>query len=470
MRIGGENRGDSAVLETTTSLLKKYDVQGPRYTSYPTILYWDKNPTVDSWIESIARSLDEAERQASGAAIYIHVPFCRSLCTYCGCNNRITRHTEAGRPYVQTILKEWELYRERLNRSEPIPLSEIHLGGGTPTFLSPAELEELICGILKHVRQTPDAEFSIEADPRTTTREQLATLSRLGFKRLSLGIQDFDSGVQTIVNRVQTESQVRVVTEEARAAGFTSINYDLIYGLPLQTIHSVEQTIKAIRRLRPDRIAFYAYAHVPWVKPGQRRFTELDLPSGDEKRALYERGRAMLEEAGYKEIGMDHFALETDSLWGAYTAGRLHRNFMGYISRLVFPLIGLGVSSIGDSWEMFAQNEKRLETYSERVHAGEIPIFRGHELSREDRVLRRHILNLMTRFMTEWKDGELFVPFLETVNERLAELKRDRLVKLSARRCEITEAGRPFLRNACMAFDARLARKAPTTRLFSRTI
>lgn len=454
----------------TNSLLKKYDVQGPRYTSYPTILYWDTNPTVDEWIESIGRGLDEAEREGSGAAIYVHIPFCRSLCTYCGCNNRITRHTEVGQPYVQTVLREWELYRERLNRTEPIPLSEIHLGGGTPTFLSPEELEELILGILKHVRKTPDAEFSIEADPRTTTREHLITLARLGFRRLSLGIQDFDPAVQDIVNRTQTEEQVRTVTEEARAAGFTSINYDLIYGLPLQTMQSVEQTIDAVRRLRPDRIAFYAYAHVPWVKPGQRRFTELDLPSGDEKRALYERGRMMLEEAGYKEIGMDHFALETDSLWTAYQEGRLHRNFMGYISRLVSPLIGLGVSSISDSWEMFAQNEKRLETYEARVSRGELPIFRGHELSREDRILRRHILNLMTHFTTEWKGSELFVPYLETVDERLAELKADGLVKLSSRGCSITESGRPFLRNICMAFDARLVRKAPTTQLFSRTI
>lgn len=453
-----------------TSLLKKYDVQGPRYTSYPTILYWDGNPTIDSWIESVARGLDEAEEQGSGAAIYIHVPFCRSLCTYCGCNNRITRHTEVGRPYVQTVLKEWELYRERLNRAEAIPLSEIHIGGGTPTFLAPCELEELVGGILRNVRQTPDAEFSIEADPRTTTLAHLLSLARLGFRRLSLGIQDFDPVVQDIVNRVQTEEQVKIVTEEARIAGFTSINYDLIYGLPLQTLESVERTVEAVRRLRPDRIAFYAYAHVPWVKPGQRRFTELDLPSGDEKRALYERGRMMLEEAGYREIGMDHFALETDSLWTAYRENHLHRNFMGYISRLVSPLIGLGVSSIGDSWEMFAQNEKKLETYEARVHAGEIPIFRGHELTREDRVLRRHILNLMTHFETSWESPELYVPYLETVAERLCELKEDGLVKLSPRGCEITESGRPFLRNACMAFDARWWRKAPTTQLFSRTI
>ena len=455
---------------TNFSLLKKYDVQGPRYTSYPTILYWDQNPTADDWVKSVARNLQETERGGGGAAIYIHIPFCRSLCTYCGCNNRITRHTSAGRPYVETVLREWALYRERLGRTAPVPLSEIHLGGGTPTFLSPSELEDLIGGILKHARQTPDAEFSIEADPRVTTKEHLQALARMGFRRLSLGIQDFDSKVQDIVNRVQTEEQVRVVTEEARAAGFTSINYDLIYGLPFQTLHSVEQTVEAVRRLHPDRIAFYAYAHVPWVKPGQRRFTELDLPSGDEKRALYERGRAMLEDSGYREIGMDHFALPTDSLWTAYEEGHLHRNFMGYISRLVSPLIGLGVSAIGDSWDMFAQNEKHLETYCGRVERGELPIFRGHQLNREDRILRRHILNLMTDFATRWDEPELFVPYLETVDEQLAELESDGLVRLLPRTCEITERGRPFLRNICMAFDARLVRNAPATQLFSRTI
>src|SRR4051812_8821529 len=372
-----------ATISPASELLKKYDVPGPRYTSYPTIVYWDDDPTVEEWTTSVAEALDGTEALGSGAAIYIHIPFCRSLCTYCGCNTRITHHTEVAKPYVQTVLKEWALYRERLSRKQPIPITEIHLGGGTPTFLPAEELTELIEGILTHARPTSDAEFSIEADPRTTTREQLLNLGRLGFRRLSLGIQDFDYRVQDIVNRLQTEEQVRTVTEEARAAGFTSINYDLVYGLPLQTLNSIEQTIEAVRRLRPDRIAFYSYAHVPWIKPGQRRFTELDLPTGEDKRALYERGRAMLEEAGYREIGMDHFALETDSLWAAYTKGQLHRNFMGYISRLVAPLIGLGVSSIGDSWEMFAQNEKRLEDYEARVSQGEIPIFRGHELSRE---------------------------------------------------------------------------------------
>jgi oxygen-independent coproporphyrinogen-3 oxidase len=303
-----------------------------------------------------------------------------------------------------------------------------------------------------------------------TTVEHLRVLSLLGFKRLSLGIQDFDTVVQRAVNRVQTEEQVRAVTEEARAAGFTSINYDLIYGLPFQTRESVARTVEVVRRHRPERIAFYAYAHVPWFKPGQRHFTEDDLPVGDEKRALYELGREMLEEAGYVEVGMDHFALPTDSLLLASERKQLHRNFMGYTPRHTSPLVGLGVSSISDSWDAFVQNEKVVEQYSERVNRGEIPIQRGHLLNPEDLALRRHILNLMTRFVTDWDSRELYTPYLETVNDRLAEMSRDGLVKLSKRACEITEAGRPFMRNICMAFDARLARKDAGARLFSRTV
>ncbi|HSB28097.1 MAG TPA: radical SAM protein, partial [Pyrinomonadaceae bacterium] len=252
--------------EFSLNLLRKYDVPGPRYTSYPTILHWNNIPTTEEWMQSVSDSIELTERHGTGAAIYVHVPFCRSLCTYCGCNSRITSNTSLGRPYVEIVLREWDIYRRYLQR---VPISELHLGGGTPTFLSANELELLIDGLLKHSRKTADAEFSVESDPRVTTPEQLATLSRLGFRRLSLGIQDFDPLVQLAVNRVQSEQQVRKVTEEARAVGFNSINYDLIYGLPFQTISSVEQTIEAVLRLRPDRIAFYAYAHVPWVKPGQ---------------------------------------------------------------------------------------------------------------------------------------------------------------------------------------------------------
>lgn len=451
-----------------TALLKKYDVPGPRYTSYPTILHWNSPPSRDEWIESVRECLDLGERHGTGAAIYVHIPYCRSLCTYCGCNSRITTKTSVAKPYLMTVLREWEIYRQLLGGSTQIPLSELHFGGGTPTFLSPGELDELISGILRHVRKTSGAEFSIESDPRVTTKEHLATLSRLGFTRLSLGIQDFDPKVQLAVNRIQSEEQVQRVTENARTFGFNSINYDLIYGLPFQTLGSVEQTVEAVMRLKPDRIAFYGYAHVPWVKAGQRHFTEDDLPSGSEKRQLYERGRELLLTAGYREIGMDHFALESDSLWQTAVKGHLHRNFMGYTSRFVTPLIGLGVSSISDSWDMFAQNEKQIEAYTARVENGELPIVRGHKLSREDSVLRRHILNLMTLFETSWQEPQSFVPYLEGIDERLSEFRQDGLLQSTSARCEVTEEGRPFLRNICMAFDAHLARDS--AKQFSRTI
>lgn len=450
-------------------LLKKYDVPGPRYTSYPVILYWDSEPSSEEWIRSVAASLTSTSEEA-GAAIYIHIPFCRSLCTYCGCNSRITCNQTIGAKYVDTLLQEWDSYRRELQLPRPMRVAEMHLGGGTPTFLSASELDRLISGILVHVERTPDAEYSIESDPRVTEKDQLEVLYRLGFRRLSLGIQDFDPRVQVAVNRIQSEEQVRLVTETARAIGFDSINYDLIYGLPFQSRDSIERTVNAVRRLRPDRIAFYSYAHVPWVKPGQRHFTEADLPSGDEKRALYELGRSLLEQADYREIGMDHFALESDSLWRASVAGTLHRNFMGYTSRLVSPLIGLGVSSISDSWNMFAQNEKELEVYEQRVRRGEIPIFRGHRLNHEDIVLRRHILNLMTRFETEWDSRELNVPYLNDIDTKLAEAKSDGLVRVEGNHCGITPRGRAFLRNVCMAFDARLARKTPDKQIFSSTV
>ena len=450
------------------SLLKKYNIPGPRYTSYPTVPYWTESPTPAQWIEHIARSLEESEKVGVGAALYIHIPFCESLCTYCGCNTRITRNHQVARPYIETLLKEWDLYLTQLKRK--VTLSEIHLGGGTPTFLSASELDFLMQGILSRVEIAPDAEFSLEADPRVTQRDQLEVLVKHGFRRLSLGIQDFDPKVQEIVHRVQSEQQVALLTQVARELGFESINFDLIYGLPFQTLQSVQSTIEAVARIRPDRIAFYAYAHVPWIKPSQRRFTEADLPAGDEKRALYEEGRKILETLGYREIGMDHFAVETDSLWRAHLNRQLHRNFMGYISRRVSPLIALGVSAIGDAWSAFAQNEKLLETYQSRVAQGELPLLRGHVLSQEDLVLRRHILNLMTSLQTSWSQSELYSPHLASVQERLLELEKDGIVQTTSHSCQVTEKGRAFLRNVCMAFDARLLEKAPTTQLFSQTI
>jgi oxygen-independent coproporphyrinogen-3 oxidase len=408
-----------------------------------------------------------AQAQGEGAAIYVHVPFCRSLCTYCGCNTRITRTHAVVMPYVAAMLAEYALYRERLGIERPV-LGELHLGGGTPTFLDPGELDALLSGILGDSSVLPGAALSVEVDPRVTTLEQLQLLARHGFSRISLGVQDFDPTVQDIVNRLQSVEQVRTVTEQARALGFSSVNYDLIYGLPLQTLASIDHTTDEVCRLRPDRIALYGYAHVPWIKPGQRRFTEADLPEGEAKRALYERGRERLEAAGYREIGLDHFALESDSLWKAARAGTMHRNFMGYTDAFTRPLLGLGASSIGDAGDAFAQNEKEMLPYQERVARGELPIHRGHLLDEEDKVLRRHILNLMTRMETRWSGAD-YTPWIDTVPARLAEMAADGLLELRDDGCRVTEEGRGFLRNICMAFDARLARRSPERALFSRT-
>lgn len=452
-------------MKTRSDLIARYDVAGPRYTSYPTVPYWERGPSEAEWLEHLAQALSRGRAAGQGAALYLHVPFCRALCHYCGCNTVITRDTSVSDPYVDRVLAEWKLYRERLGA---IRLGELHVGGGTPTFLTAAQLVRLLGGILGQVTVEPGAELGIEADPRVTTAEQLHALAGLGFTRLSLGIQDFDPTVQQAVNRLQSPEEVRAVTESARSAGFTGINYDLIYGLPRQTPEGIRATVETVRTMRPDRIAFYGYAHVPWLKGVQRRFEDADVPAGATKRTLYELGHGLLLEAGYREIGLDHFALETDGLWRAARDGRMHRNFMGYTDRSTLPLFALGVSAIGDTWTAYAQNEKSVTAWAEAVDAGRLPISRGHVLDEEDLRLRRHILDVMTRMETRWDPAQ--PPLSAEGLATLRAMSDDGLLRLSEGRLEVTEAGRPFVRNACMAFDARLARRAPGAPLFSRTV
>ncbi|MBL8913388.1 MAG: oxygen-independent coproporphyrinogen III oxidase [Archangium sp.] len=439
-------------------LLAKYDIPGPRYTSYPTVPYWGAAPTGEQWFSHLERAI---AKQRAGA-LYVHIPFCRSLCHYCGCNTVITRDVSVSDPYVESVLAEWKLYVQRLGR---IRLAEIHLGGGTPTYLTAAQLQRLMSGILEHVDLEPGAELGFEADPRVASRDQLEVLAKLGFKRLSLGIQDFDPAVQFAVNRPQSVEEVRVVTEVARELGYDSINFDLIYGLPKQTPEGIERTVKEVRALAPDRLAFYGYAHVPWMKTFQRKFEDADVPAGAAKRSLYELGRGLLLEAGYREIGLDHFALPTDGLWRAFSEKRMHRNFMGYTEHETMPLFALGVSAIGDTWTAYAQNEKAVAPWAAAIARGELPIVKGHLLDDEDLLLRRHILEVMTRFETRWEPGTLM-----QVGPRLRELANDGLIELTASSVAVTDAGKPFVRNVCMAFDERLARKAPDKQLFSRTV
>lgn len=453
----------------SNELIQKYNIPGPRYTSYPTVPFWDKEGIVYAdWINTTKKAFKESN-QAEGISIYIHLPFCESLCTFCGCHKRITKQHSVEQPYIETVLKEWDLYCDLFDEKPRI--KEIHLGGGTPTFFSPNSLERLINGILTKADKCEGYEFSFEAHPNNTTKEHLQTLYDLGFTRNSFGVQDYDPKVQKTINRIQPFETVKKVTDWSKEIGYTSISQDLVFGLPHQTKESIIDTIEKTKTLKPDRIAFYSYAHVPWIKGlGQRGYDENDLPSADEKRVLYETGKQMLYDLSYVEVGMDHFALKTDSLHIAMEEKTLHRNFMGYTASKTQLMVGLGMSSISDSWYAFAQNAKTVEEYTELVNAGKIPIFRGHLLSEEDLVIRQHILNIMCHFETSWKEETMKFPEIQECLDRLKEMEQDGLVHITNNGLSLPEKARPFVRNICMAFDLQLIRNKPTTRIFSMTI
>ena len=448
------------------SLLRKYNVAGPRYTSYPPVPYWDVNTFCQSaWMQAIERaSTDDPD----GISLYIHLPYCESLCTFCGCNTRITVNHAVENSYIDAVLKEWELY---INCMKKRPLiKELHLGGGTPTFFSAENLGRLIDGIKQHANVASDPAFGFEGHPANTTALHLQTLYDLGFRRVSFGIQDFDPKVQEVINRKQTSEQVQEITVHARTIGYTSVNYDVLYGLPLQTLKNITNTMQRIIQLKPDRIAFYSYAHVPWIKPGQRKFTELDLPDDEVKRALYDTGRILLEQAGYREIGMDHFALQTDDLYIAFQNKKLHRNFMGYTTGHTNILIGLGVSSISELPGAYAQNVKTVEEYKEHIQASQIPVFKGHFLRREHRIIRQHILQLMCRMQTDWENPSNQCASLLTGIGSMAVMEKEGLVKIGLHRLEITEKGRPFIRNICMALDPYIQNTQTMNNQFSKVI
>jgi oxygen-independent coproporphyrinogen-3 oxidase len=452
-----------------TSLLQKYNVPGPRYTSYPTVPYWDESGfNYEIWIETLKKSFIESN-SSEGISLYIHLPFCESLCTFCGCNKRITKNHSMENPYIIAVLKEWDLYCTLLEE-KPI-IKEIHLGGGTPTFFSTNSLEKLINGIFSHAEKAPNYEFSFEGHPNNTTREHLQKLYDLGFRRVSFGVQDYSEKVQKAIHREQPFHNVAKVTFWAREIGYTSIGHDIIFGLPFQEVEDVIDTIEKTKSLAPDRLAFYSYAHVPWIKGnGQRGFKDEDIPKDDKKRMLYEIGKNSLFKNGYYEIGMDHFALKGDSLYKAFQTGKLHRNFMGYSSSKTQLMIGLGVSSISDSWYSFAQNVKDLEEYYRLLELDKLPFYRGHLLTSEDLIIRKHILNLMCQFETSWENSNAYFEEIPTILIELKEMEKDGLLVIGKNTIRVTEAGKPFVRNICMGFDLLLKRKAPNTELFSMTI
>ena len=452
-----------------SSLFQKYNVPGPRYTSYPTVPYWeDSSYSYEKWLDSVRTSFTESN-STQGISLYIHLPFCESLCTFCGCHKHITKRHEMEDPYIQNVLKEWRLYLAILP-SRP-RIKEIHLGGGTPTFFSPENLQYLIDQIFEGADRAEGFQFSFEGHPNNTTREHLQRLYDLGFTRVSYGVQDYSPEVQKAIHRIQPFANVERVTLQAREIGYSSISHDLVFGLPFQKEEDMRYTIDCTNRLRPDRISFYSYAHVPWVKgTGQRGFDENDLPTPDQKRHLYEIGKQQLLDNGYIEIGMDHFALPSDEMYESFVRGTLHRNFMGYTASKTQLMIGLGISAISDSWYGFAQNVKTIKEYEEVLSQDRIPVYRGHILSEEDLILRRHILNLMCQFHTSWEAPQLQFAEAEEVTLRLSEMERDGLIHILPQGIEVTDVGKPFVRNICMAFDLRLQRNVPTTRIFSMTI
>ncbi len=450
-------------------LIEKYDIPAPRYTSYPTVPYWEsEGVTTDIWIRELKKAFSKTDSKWS---LYIHIPFCESLCTFCGCNTSITKNHNREEPYLAALHREWNLYLEAIPEIRNRVLDEIHLGGGTPTFLSPENLKKLLTPILASITGPSGTvmERSIEVDPRRTNQAHLQALREVGFTRVSMGVQDFDPEVQRLVNRIQPIEMTESLTLAARALGFSSVNYDLIYGLPKQTPATMKRTMDETIRLRPDRIALYSFAHVPWIKPVQRLFTEADLPTGADKRILYEIARIALLDAGYAEIGMDHFALKTDSLFKVSENRKLHRNFMGYTSHRTEILLGLGVSAISETPSCFHQNEKALPAFEKMMELGKITTHRGHLLTAKDQNQREQILKLMTRLEVELESDQV-----SDAESFLHEMMKDGLVEIlrveGKTVLRVLEAGRPFLRNACLFFDSRLREKTPQARIFSKSI
>ncbi|MGB0427694.1 MAG: oxygen-independent coproporphyrinogen III oxidase [Flavobacteriales bacterium] len=449
------------------SLIKKYNVPGPRYTSYPTVPFWDMDGfSSEAWLHKLRKSFSKSN-QNQGISLYVHLPFCESLCTFCGCHKRITKNHSVEEKYLEAVLKEWTLYKQLLGE-KPI-IQELHFGGGTPTFFKPENLRILIEGLKSGAKIPKHAKWSIEGHPNNTTKAHLEVLAEMGFRRISFGVQDYDPKVQKVINRIQPFEHVLRATEEARSTGFQSICHDLVYGLPFQTMKSMTLTIDSTLELQPDRIALYSYAHVPWIKGnGQRGFKDEDIPKDDEKRALYDYARARLLESGYKEIGIDHFSKPEDALYQAFEEGRMHRNFMGYSDSKTEVMIGLGASSISDSWDAFAQNEKSIEAYYALLDENKIPVVKGHILDEEDLEVRKHILNLMCHYSTKWDKHSILD--WDLITSKLSELESDGLVQLSEQQIDIPKQGHAFIRNICMCLDMRLYRKSPHTQVFSQTI
>ena len=438
------------------SLLQRYDVAGPRYTSYPTADRFVEAFGSDEYGAALAHRRHSGASNGSPLSLYIHIPFCESLCYYCACNKIITKRHERAEPYLRYLSREIDLHTAQMGLDQPV--SQLHLGGGTPTFLDDRQLAELMDMLRRNFALTPGGEYSIEVDPRTVDAQRLSLLHGMGFNRLSFGVQDFDPEVQKAVHRIQPAEQVFALVEAARGIGFDSVNVDLIYGLPRQTPESFQRTLAQVTDLRPDRIALYAYAHLPERFKPQRRIIQADLPNAAGKISMLSDSLDAFIAAGYVYIGMDHFALPTDALAVAKRQGRLHRNFQGYSTQSDCDLIGLGVSAIGKVGATYSQNAKTLEEYCDHLDQGRLPVVRGLALSRDDVIRRAVIMALMCQGEVLFESMELahlidFRSYFAAEMETLETLQGEGLVRISATGITVTERGWFFVRAVAMVFD-----------------
>lgn len=446
-------------MKTLKEMINKYNRPGPRYTSYPPVPYWNNTPNETTWISHLKTNYDPQK----GMDLYVHVPYCESLCYYCGCSRTITKNHAVEDSYLEMVLKEWDLYQQKLGFTPTI--NSLHFGGGTPTFLSPANLERLIKSLLKNKLETFIG--SIEIDPRTCQSAHLKVLADNDIKRVSLGIQDFDPVVQKAINREQSPSMVEALVGKIREHNISSINFDLIYGLPKQTTESIAKTIEIVIKQRPDLIAFYSYAHLPEKIKNQRLIPDEDLPSPEQKRELYELGKKLLQENGYQDVGMDHFALPSSFLYKAKIENNLHRNFMGYVDKKSPILLGLGPTSISDSSLSFIQNIKDVKAYEEAVMANHLPIEKGHTHSNKDLLVQDMILELMCSNQANL--GHKDIPHWPEIQKELYEFEQDGILELTGNTLRLTEMGKVFVRNVAMCFDFYLREKTSSVK-FSQTI
>ncbi len=459
-----------ADIEFDTGLIQKYDIAGPRYTSYPTAVQFTPQFNEANYHQQAAKS-NESGRDLS---LYFHLPFCDTICYYCACNKVITKDRSKANPYLDMLHKEIAMQGKLFDSSRKV--NQLHWGGGTPTFISHQQMTELMQVTRQHFNLHDDdnGEYSIEIDPREVTRESIKLLRDIGFNRMSLGVQDFDPAVQKAVNRIQSEEQTLTALSSARDYGFKSISTDLIYGLPLQTEKSFAQTLQRIIEISPDRISLFNYAHMPTLFKPQRRINEDEMPSAEIKLAILKQSIETLTSSGYVYIGMDHFAKPDDELSIAQQQGKLYRNFQGYATHADCDLIGMGITSIGTIDNSFAQNVKTLDEYQALIGAGKLAIFRGVEIDEDDLLRRAVIMQLICHFNLNFSDIESkfkldFSSYFANEMTQLSIMRNDGLIEMNSQTIQVTAKGRLLIRNICMVFDRYL--KAPQkNQRFSKAI